>query len=76
MSSDFISDTHFGHDNIIKLADRQFSTVGEMDERLISNWNEVVGPNDTVFTLGDFSFRSIQGAEFYRSRLNGEIHLI
>lgn len=47
------SDTHFNHANIIKYCDRPFSTTEEMNKALIANWNRVVGPEDTVFHLGD-----------------------
>ncbi len=49
----FTGCTHFGHENIITLASRPFDNVRQMDETLIQNWNSVVGPNDTVFHLGD-----------------------
>ena len=37
----FTSDSHFSHSNIIRYADRPFSSVEEMDQQLIENWNEV-----------------------------------
>ena len=70
------SDQHFGHANIIKHCSRPFSSVEEMDEKLISNWNESVGPRDTVYHLGDIIFRSAKAPETYLNRLNGRIHLI
>lgn len=60
MSKTFlISDTHFGHSNIVKfLRDdgsklRPWSDSDAMDEALIENWNNVVGPLDKVYHLGD-----------------------
>lgn len=49
----FISDTHFGHENIIRYSQRPFRNVDHMNRTLIDNWNDVVGKRDTVFHLGD-----------------------
>ena len=54
----FISDTHFGHTNILeyeKVA-RPFSCLDEMHEVMIDRWNSVVKQNDIVYHLGDFAF--------------------
>lgn len=64
--------THFGHSNIIKLASRPFSNVGEMNSVLIQNWNDTVKPNDTVYHLGDFSFKGGHYEEYFK-QLNGNI---
>lgn len=50
----YISDYHFGHNNIIKFDHRPFKNVKEMDKVLINNWNGVVTKEDTVYILGDF----------------------
>ena len=53
----YTSDTHFQHDRIIELSNRPFRDVAEMDDTLIRNWNSVVGPQDIVWHLGDFSLK-------------------
>jgi len=49
-------DQHFGHANIISFCQRPFTSVEEMDEALITNWNNTVKRTDKVFILGDLSF--------------------
>jgi calcineurin-like phosphoesterase family protein len=53
----FTSDTHFGHQNIIDFCDRPWRTADEMNEALIERWNRLVGPNDTIYHLGDFAMK-------------------
>lgn len=72
----FTSDTHFGHANIIRLCNRPFQNVEEMNEVLIENWNKVVSEDDTVFHLGDFAFGGSSVWNSIIPRLNGHINLI
>ena len=72
----FTSDTHFGHANIIRLCNRPFQNVEEMNEVLIENWNKVVSKDDTVFHLGDFAFGGSSVWNSIIPRLNGHINLI
>lgn len=76
MTTWFIADTHFGHKRIIELANRPFTCVEQMDEKLITNWNYLVRPNDVVFVLGDFSFHNLQKTGEIFFRLAGKKHLI
>ena len=48
----FIADTHFFHNNILRLEGRPFSSVEEMDQALIQNWNAKVSPSDDIYILG------------------------
>lgn len=72
----FISDTHFGHKNILEYEKeaRPFDSLEEMNEKIIENWNKTVRPKDVVFHLGDFAFGkfNINIAE----RLNGRKKLV
>jgi calcineurin-like phosphoesterase family protein len=82
MSSFFTSDTHWGHTNILKYANRgvdkggPFRSIEEHDEALIRNWNAVVQPTDDVFHLGDFAFMQVPETLRILRRLNGNKHLI
>lgn len=72
----FTSDTHYWHKNVIKYCNRPFSSVEEMNETLISNYNNVVSQEDTVYFLGDVIFGGTTKARAIIERLNGEKHLI
>ncbi len=72
----FTADTHFGHANIIKHCARPFESVGEMDAAIAANWNAVVQPDEDVWHLGDFAFRSAASPEIFLRRLNGRKHLV
>jgi len=67
----FTSDEHFGHANIIEYCNRPFESVEEMDYAIIERHNEVVGKDDTVIHLGDFTLKSKEIANSYISKLNG-----
>lgn len=51
-----VSDTHFNHTNIIRYCNRPFSSIEEMNEKIIENWNKTVQPGDIVYHLGDFGY--------------------
>lgn len=69
----FTSDEHLGHQNIIKFCNRPFSSLEEMFETLIERHNSKVGPNDSVYHLGDGFWRTLPEPKAleYVSRLNG-----
>lgn len=72
-----ISDTHFGHENIVKYTKRPFKTVEEMNEIIIRNWNNKIRKNDTIYHLGDFAV-SLTDKEYMKlvKTLNGNIILV
>lgn len=68
------SDTHFGHQNIIRYANRPFADWRAMGESLIKRWNARVGETDTVYFLGDFAMGPGATTEYtvqVLNRLNG-----
>lgn len=72
----FISDTHFGHGNMLNFKDsdgkpiRVFKDVDEMDEEMIKNWNYYISPEDRVYHLGDVAI-SLKALHKVMPRLNG-----
>ena len=55
MSKNFwTSDTHFGHNNILKYCNRPFSNVYDHDETILDNINSMVGVDDHLYHIGDF----------------------
>lgn len=76
----FISDTHFGHANMLVFTNfdgsqlRTFDSVEAMDEHMIDRWNAVVKDEDTVYHCGDvvIAKRHLQTI----SRLKGKKRLI
>lgn len=71
-----IGDTHFCHSNIIKYCDRPFNSTEEMNEKLIENWNKVVGKQDRVFMMGDFALCGKEKIIEIGNRLKGKKILI
>jgi calcineurin-like phosphoesterase family protein len=72
----FTSDTHFGHENIIRFCNRPFASVYAMNRAMIENWNSVVSEGDEVYHLGDFAFGNSAYWSEMRGPLNGTIYLI
>ena len=71
------SDLHLGHNAIIKMQNRPFENVEEMNETLITNFNARVGKNDKVYFLGDMTHHMTEEeARKIIGRLNGKKHLI
>jgi len=58
MNTWFSADLHLGHANIINYCNRPFYHIDHMNAELIRRWNERVKPEDLVFHVGDFCFKS------------------
>lgn len=56
----YTADLHFHY--ALLLPSRPFATVEEMDEALVKNWNDTVGPEDTVYLVGDIGWNGRPGA--------------
>jgi calcineurin-like phosphoesterase family protein len=73
----FTSDTHYNHANICssttKWTDpvtiREFKTLEHMNSHLVGNINEVVGQDDVLFHLGDWSFGGFESIEQFRNQI-------
>jgi len=86
----FTSDTHYGHGNICRSTTkwrdpngnipnntRDFKSLDHMNDYIVESINSMVGENDILFHLGDFSFGGFENIEMFRSRIYCKnIHLI
>ena len=69
------SNQQFGRPGAIKAYGRPFADVEEMNQYMISQWNSVVTPEDTVFVIGNFVWDP-ETAERVARQLNGKIFVI
>ena len=67
------SDTHFGHESVLKHCNRPFKNIQEMDEYIINKWNSMIHKHEHVYIIGDFAFKDHMK---YINSLNGKKHLI
>lgn len=80
----FLSDSHFGHKNVLKHCPKRAEVGGfdiedvkAHDKWLIDIWNKTIAKKDIVYILGDFAFSSpdIIKKELM-PKLNGQKYLI
>lgn len=72
----FSSDLHFMHNQNFIYEPRGFSSVYEMNEAIIKNFNEVMDWTDTIYILGDcFLNDNAEGMKLMR-RIPGKVHII
>lgn len=73
----FTSDMHLGHKAVIRMQNRPFENVEEMNRILIDNYNSVVHKDDTVYILGDICYRiSVDSANDLIASLKGKKYLM
>jgi calcineurin-like phosphoesterase family protein len=74
----FTSDTHYNHSNICSATTtwvgaenltRKYNTLNHMNDELVNNINEVVGENDVLIHLGDWSFGGFEKISEFRNRI-------
>jgi calcineurin-like phosphoesterase family protein len=58
MSTWYTADLHLGHTNIIRYCDRPWTDLEGMHRGLITRWNALVKPTDTVWVLGDVAMNA------------------
>lgn len=83
----FTSDTHYNHANICRGTTqwdrsgenhfRDFDTLNQMNAVLVNNINAVVGQDDILIHLGDWSFGGFDSIAEFRNRIVCQnIHLV
>jgi len=72
----FTADLHLGHLGILKMCDRPFDIIDEMDECILHEINTCVRRDDILYILGDFCWGA-RKVGHYRQRIEcREVHLI
>ena len=82
----FTSDTHYAHSNICSATTnwtessnltREFNSLDHMNDTLVNNINCMVGEDDILIHLGDWSFGGFEKVQEFRDRiLCKNIHLV
>lgn len=77
MSKVFLtSDAHFSHIQPFVWEARGYESVEQMNEEQVRKWNEVVGPEDEVWFLGDGMMNdNVAGIECFK-QLKGKIRVV
>jgi calcineurin-like phosphoesterase family protein len=73
----FTSDSHFAHQNICRgvsnwpegRGTRDFHSLGEMNDAIVAGINSVVGPDDYLVHMGDWSFGGFESIVEFRKRV-------
>ena len=66
------SNQQFGRQSAISQFNRDFASVEEMNDHLITQWNSVVSDGDMVYVAGNFAWDP-ESVEYAIKRLNGTI---
>lgn len=71
----FTADYHLGHKNIIKYCNRPFTSTSEMDAIIMDNLLSHTRKGDTLYFLGDLSFRA-DLARLFCETIHGRLRLV
>lgn len=72
----YISDLHYGHENIIPFDNRPFMRLEDMNAEIIKRWNRAVTNGDIVYIVGDMFWCPMEEALSVLDELNGQKFLI
>lgn len=70
------SDPHFSHCKEFIWRSRGFSSVQDMNNIIVRNWNTVVKPDDNCYILGDIMLNNNEIGMNLLESLNGHIHIV
>lgn len=72
------SDAHFDHGNIItKFVFRPFTSTRQMNQELLTNWNNTVGKNEIIYFLGDMTYgRHRYSIDYWLDKINGQVNYV
>ena len=72
----YIADIHFRDQKIFDKCARPFQSLAEMEEAIISKWNQKVSDEDTIYVLGDIGKDNDPSTISIFKKLKGHKHLI
>ncbi|MBR2655575.1 MAG: metallophosphoesterase [Loktanella sp.] len=75
----YTADPHFFHERILEFCDRPFTSIGEMNGRILAHYQASVGPDDDLWIVGDVAMVRSDMADQLSAMLQsipGRKHLI
>jgi len=70
------SDLHLCHNRPFLYEPRGYSSIYQMNEDIVSNWNSIVNTTDEVYVLGDLMLNDNDAGIKFLKQLKGDIHII
>ncbi len=72
----FTSDTHYGHQNIIRFCDRPYADVDHMNVDLVNRAAEMLEVGDELWHLGDVALGTLDNTLAHLARIPVEVTLV